>query len=59
MKNEVLKKLWIYLMVDFITKLQLVAEKDVILVVCDKLSKMAYFCGNNRKDIGKRVSTLV
>ena len=30
-------------MVDFITKLLLVAEKDAILVVCDKLSKMIYF----------------
>jgi len=30
-------------MVDFITKLLLVAEKDTILVVCDKLSKMTYF----------------
>ena len=29
--------------VDFITKLLLVAEKDAILVVCDRLSKMAYF----------------
>ena len=30
-------------MVDFITKLLLVAEKDAILVVCDRLSKMAHF----------------
>jgi len=30
-------------MVDFITKLPLVAGKDVILVVCDKLSKIAHF----------------
>jgi len=32
-----------YLTVDFITKLLVVAKKDVILVVCDRLSKMAYF----------------
>jgi len=31
------EKLWTYLTVDFITKLPLVAEKDVILVVCDRL----------------------
>ena len=43
MVNEVLKKLWTHLMVDFITKLPLVAKKDVILVVCDRLSKMTYF----------------
>ena len=30
-------------MVYFITKLPLVAEKDVILVACDRLLKMAYF----------------
>jgi len=29
--------------VDFITKLPVVAGKDAILVVCDRLSKMAYF----------------
>ena len=41
--NEVPEKLWTHLIVDFITKLLLIAGKDVILVVCDKLSKMAYF----------------
>ena len=30
-------------MVDFITKLPLVARKDVILVVCNKLSKITHF----------------
>jgi len=30
-------------MVDFITKLLVVAGKDAILVVCDRLSKMTYF----------------
>jgi len=32
-----------HLTVDFITKLPLVAEKDTILVVCNRLSKMTYF----------------
>ena len=41
--SEVLKKPWSHIMVDFITKLLVVAEKDVILVVCDWLSKMTYF----------------
>jgi len=36
------EKLWMYLMVDFITKLLLVAERNVILVVCDRLLKMVY-----------------
>ena len=41
--SEVPKKPWSHLMVDFITKLSVVAGKDVILVVCDRLSKMTHF----------------
>jgi len=41
--SKVPKKPWSHLTVDFITKLPVVAEKDVILVVCDQLSKMAHF----------------
>ena len=43
MVNEVPEKLWTYLAVNFIMKLSLVIEKDAILVLCDRLSKMAYF----------------
>ena len=42
MVNKVPKKMWIYLIVDFITKLLLVIEKNVILVIYDRLSKIAY-----------------
>jgi len=41
--SEVPEKPWTYLMVDFIMKLPLVAGKDAILVVCNRLSKMTYF----------------
>ena len=41
--SEVPKKPWTHLMVDFITKLPVVVKKDVILVVCDWLSKMMHF----------------
>ena len=41
--SEVSEKLWTHLTVDFITKLPLVAGKDVILVVYNKLSKMTHF----------------
>ena len=41
--SEVLEKLWMYLIVNFITKLLLVAGKDIILVVYDKLSKITHF----------------
>jgi len=43
MVNKVLEKSWTNLMVDFITKLPLIAKKDVILVVYDRLSKITYF----------------
>jgi len=41
--NKVPEKARMYLMVDFITKLLLVAGKNVILVVYDRLSKIAHF----------------
>ena len=41
--SEVLKKLWTYIIVDFITKLLVMARKDTILVVCNRLSKMMHF----------------
>ena len=41
--SEVSQKTWSHLTVDFITKLPVVAGKDVILVVCDRLSKMTHF----------------
>jgi len=40
--SEVLEKLWSHLTVDFITKLPVVAGKDRILVVCNRLSKMTH-----------------
>ena len=43
MMNEVLEKPQTYLIVDFITKVPLVIERDVILVVCNRLLKMTYF----------------
>jgi len=41
--SKIPEKLWTHLIVNFITKLLLVAEKDMILVVCNRLSKMTYF----------------
>ena len=51
MANKVPEKVWMYLMVDFITKLLLVAEKDVILIVCDRLSKIAHFVATTRETL--------
>ena len=41
--GEVPEKSWIYISVDFITKLPIVAGKDAILVVYNRLSKITHF----------------
>ena len=41
--SKILEKPWTYLMIDFIMKLPVVAKKDAILVVCNRLSKMTHF----------------
>ena len=57
--SEVLEKPWTNLMVDFIIKLPLVARKNAILVVYNRLSKMTYFYSNYRRNISERVSEVV
>ena len=47
--GEVLEKPWTYISVDFITKLLMVAGKDTILVICDRLSKMTHFIATMEK----------
>jgi len=49
--SEVPEKLWTYLIVDFITKLLVVAGKDAILVVCDWLSKMTHFVATTEETL--------
>ena len=56
--SEVPKKLWTYLMVDFITKLLLVAGKDTILVVCDRLSKMTHFVATTKRMLAEGLARL-
>ena len=51
MINKVLEKPWIYLMVNFIMKLLLVAEKNVILVVCNRLLKIMYFIATTEETL--------
>ena len=49
---------WTYLMVDFITKLPVVAGKDAILVVCDKLSKITHFVITTEGTLAERLVRL-
>ena len=43
MPNSVLEKPWAQISADFITKLPLAQGYDLILVVCDQMTKMAHF----------------
>ena len=56
--SEVPEKLWTHLTVDFITKLLLVAGKDVILVVCDRLSKITHFVTTTKKISAEELARL-
>ena len=56
--SEVLEKLWSYLIVDFITKLPVVAEKDVILVVCNRLSKITHFVAATEETSAEELARL-
>ena len=56
--REVSEKLWMYLMVDFITKLPVVAGKDAILVVCDRLSKMTHFVATIERTLAEELARL-
>jgi len=47
--SEILEKPWTYLTVDFITKLLVVAGKDAILVVCNRLFKIMHFVATTEK----------
>jgi len=41
--SEVPEKPWMHLTVEFITKLLVIAGKDAVLVVCNRLSKITHF----------------
>jgi len=45
-------------MVDFITNLLVVAGKDAILVVCDRLSKMTYFVATTEETSAEGLARL-
>jgi len=49
MSNTVPEKPWTYIIADFIVKLPLARGYDSILVVCNRLMKMAYFILTTKK----------
>ena len=56
--SKVPEKPWMYLTVDFITKLLVVARKDVILVICDRLSKIAHFVATTEETLVEGLARL-
>jgi len=56
--NKVPEKPWTHLTVDFITKLLVVAGKDVILVVCNRLSKMSHFVATTEATLAEGLARL-
>jgi len=56
MANKVQEKPWTYLIVDFITKLSLVVGKDIILVVYNRLSKIAHFVATIERTSTERLA---
>jgi len=56
--NKIPERLWIHLTVDFITNLALVAEENVILAVCDRLSKMIHFVATTKGMLAKGLARL-
>jgi len=58
MPNVVPEKPWSHTTVDFITKLPLVQEYDVILVVCDRITKIAHFVPITERTLAEEVARL-
>ena len=56
--SEVLKKPWSHIIVDFITNLPVVVGKDVILVVCDQLSKIIHFVATTEGTLAEGLARL-
>jgi len=56
--SEIPEKPWTYLMVDFITKLPVVAGKDAILVVCNRLSKITHFVATTEGTLVEELARL-
>ena len=49
MPNSIPEKPWMHILADFITKLPIVQEYDLILVVVDQLTKMVHFISTTEK----------
>jgi len=58
MPNVVLEKSWTHILADFITKLLLAQGYDSILVVCNRMTKIAHFVLTTEKTLVEGVARL-
>ena len=56
--NQVLERPWQHILVDFITKLPVSKGHDLILVVCDRFSKMSHFVAMTEKTTAEELARL-
>jgi len=54
----ILEKPWRHISADFITKLPLAQEYNVILVVCNQFTKIAYFITTTEKTLVEELARL-
>jgi len=58
MSNTVLEKPWSHIIADFITKLPLAHEYNMILVVCNRITKMVHFVPTTKRTLVEGVARL-
>jgi len=58
MPNSIPEKPWTHILADFITKLLLAQEYDLILVVVNRLTKMVHFIPTTEKMMAERLARL-
>ena len=56
--NKVPGRLWQHILVDFITKLPVSKGHDLILVVCNRFSKMSHFVATTEKTMAEGLASL-
>ena len=59
MPNSISEKPWMHILADFITKLPLVQEYDLILVVVDKLTKIVHFIPTTKRTSAEGLARLL
>jgi len=56
--NSAPEKPWVHILADFITKLPLAQGYDMILVVCNRMTKIAHFVVTMEKTLVERLAWL-